>query len=180
MILSDSFISADSCCLFSLLKLISIEDVHDSPVRICQLWMSSSPITCFAVGPRPALHAAWVPKLVAHVVAEVVVTGTAHFVALPAVVVFVAAHADGVLQPGDGVLVLHRLSLLPGIDHPFVDAAPDQQLLIWTKSKQRHESSEVSDWMIKSLIRQLTDSFSSIARDQTKVACKDYFQLFAD
>lgn len=98
--------------------------------------VSTSSLTCFAVGPCPALHAASVSKLITHVVAKVVVAGTANFVALAAIVVFVAAHADGVLQAGDRAFVLHRLLLLPRVDHPFVDAALDQQLVIWTKEKQ--------------------------------------------
>lgn len=65
--------------------------------------------------------------------AEVVVAGTAHFVALAAVVVFVTAHTDGVLQSGDQAFVLLRLLLLTRVDHPFVDAALNQQLVIWTK-----------------------------------------------
>lgn len=88
------------------------------------------PCTCLAVGPRPALHAASVPQLVTHVMAEVVVAGTANFVALAAVVVFVAAYPDGVLKAGDQAFILHRLLLLSGVDHPFVDAALNQQLLI--------------------------------------------------
>lgn len=87
-------------------------------------------LTCFAVGACPALHAASVPELVAHIVAEVVVARTADFVALAAVVVLVAAHADGVLQAGAHALMLHRLLLLSGVEHPFVDAALDQQLII--------------------------------------------------
>ena len=101
-----------------------------------------SSCTCFAVRPGPALHAASVPQLVAHVMAKVVVTGTADFVALAAVVVFIAAYADGVLQAGDQALILHSLLLLSRVDHPFVDAALNQQLLIWRektdKSMLRH------------------------------------------
>lgn len=67
--------------------------------------------------------------------AKVVVAGTAHFVALAAVVVLVAAHADGVLDAGNQALILHRLLLLARFDHPFVDAALDQQLIIWTKGQ---------------------------------------------
>lgn len=89
-------------------------------------------LTCFAVHPCPALHAASVPKLVADIVAKVVIAGTANFVALAAVIMFVAAHADGVLDVGDQAFVLHRLLLLAGVDHPFVDAALNQQLIIWT------------------------------------------------
>lgn len=85
---------------------------------------------------RPALHTLSVPKLVTHIVAEVVVSGATHFVALAAVVVFVAADADGVLEPGDGAFKLHRLLLLSGVDHPFVDASLDQQLLVWTGDGQ--------------------------------------------
>lgn len=94
------------------------------------------PCTCFAVRPRPALHAAPVPELVTHIMAEVVISRTANCVALAAVVVFVAAYADGVLQACDQAFILHRLPLLSGINHPFVDAALDQQLIIWTKDKQ--------------------------------------------
>lgn len=93
-------------------------------------------ITCFAVWTCPALHAASIPQLVADVVAKVVIAGTANFVALAAVVVFVAAHADGVLEVGDQAFVLHRLLLLPGDDRPFVDAALNQQLIIWNKDKK--------------------------------------------
>lgn len=67
---------------------------------------------------------------------EVVVSWSTDFVALAAVVVFVAAYADGVLQAGDQAFVLHRLLLLSGVDHPFVDAALDQQLVIWTDQKR--------------------------------------------
>lgn len=100
--------------------------------------------TCFAVRPRPALHAASVPLLVAHIVAEVVVAGTTDFVALAAVVVFVAAHPDGVLEAGDQALILHRLLLLSGVDHPFVDAALDQQLFVWTQDEQINVKAESS------------------------------------
>lgn len=93
--------------------------------------------TCLAARRQvgPALHALSVPQLVAHVVAEVVVAGAAHFVALGAVVVLVTAHPDGVLQPGAGALGRHRLLLLAGVDQPLVDAASDQQLFIWTERK---------------------------------------------
>lgn len=93
--------------------------------------------TCLAAGceVRPALHTFSVPELVTDVMAEVVVAGTADFVALAAVVVLVAAHADGVLDVGRRALVLHRLLLLAGVDHPFVDTALDQQLVVWTKHK---------------------------------------------
>lgn len=67
--------------------------------------------------------------------AEVVVTGTANFVALAAVVVLIAAHTDGVLEAGSQGFMLHRLLLLSGVDHPFVDAALDEQLFIWTEDK---------------------------------------------
>lgn len=87
-------------------------------------------LTCFAFGPCPALHAASVSRLVTHIMAEVVVTGTANFVALAAIVVFVTAHTDGVLEAGDRAFILHHLLLLSGVDHPFVDAALDQQLII--------------------------------------------------
>lgn len=69
--------------------------------------------------------------------AEVVVAGSAHLVALAAVVVLVAAYPDGVLEPGDGALVLLLLLLLSGVDHPFVDAALDQQLVVWTEDKNQ-------------------------------------------
>lgn len=69
--------------------------------------------------------------------AEVVIAGTAHFVALAAVIVIVAAYTDGVLQAGDQAFVLHRLLLLTRVDHPFVDTALNQQLLIWTKDKNQ-------------------------------------------
>lgn len=65
--------------------------------------------------------------------AKVVIAGTAHFVALAAIVMLVAAHADGVLEAGDQAFILHRLLLLAWVDHPFVDAALDQQLIIWAK-----------------------------------------------
>lgn len=68
--------------------------------------------------------------------AKVVVAGPANFVALAAVVVFIAAYADGVLEAGDQAFVLHRLLLLSGVDHPLVDAALDQQLIICTKDKR--------------------------------------------
>lgn len=67
--------------------------------------------------------------------AEVVVAGTAHFVALGAVVVFVTAHPDGVVEAGGRAFVLHHLLLLSGVHHPFVDAAINQQLLICAKDK---------------------------------------------
>lgn len=63
--------------------------------------------------------------------AEVVVPGTANLVAFAAVVVLVTANTDGVLQAGRQTsFVLHRLLLLAGVDHPFVDAALNQQLII--------------------------------------------------
>ena len=58
--------------------------------------------------------------------AEVVVAGAAHFVAFQAVVVFITAHSDGVLDTGYQTFVLHRLLLLSGVNHPFVDAALDK------------------------------------------------------
>lgn len=82
--------------------------------------------------------------------AEVVVPRAAHLVALGAVVVLVTAHPDGVLQPGAGALGRHRLLLLAGVDHPFVDAALDQQLVAWTgrtltlKSATRSSSGPLS------------------------------------
>lgn len=66
---------------------------------------------------------------------EVVVTGTADFVALDAVVVFIAADPDGVLEAGEGALILYRLLLVAGVYHPFVDAALNQKLLIWKQDK---------------------------------------------
>lgn len=67
--------------------------------------------------------------------AEVVVPGTANLVAFAAVVVLVAANADGVLQAGrQASFILHCLLLLAGVYHPFVDAALDQQLIIWKKT----------------------------------------------
>ncbi len=74
---------------------------------MCLQYDCCLPHTCFAVRPHPALHAASVPKLVTHVMAEVVVTRTANFVALAAVVVFVAAYAEGVLEAGDQAFILH-------------------------------------------------------------------------
>lgn len=107
--------------------------------------------TCSAAGGQvgPALQTLSVPQLVAHVVAEVVVAGPTHLVALGAVVVLVAAHSDGVFQAGAQALVLHRLLVLAGADQPFVDAALDQQLLIWTRdttsSNARHKIINILD-----------------------------------
>lgn len=67
--------------------------------------------------------------------AEIVIAGPAHFVALAAVVVLVAAHTDGVLEAGAQAFVLHGLLVLAGADQPFVDAALDKQLVIWTEDK---------------------------------------------
>lgn len=105
---------------------------------MCLLYDRRFLCTCFAAERqiRPALHTLSVPKLVTHVVAEVVVAGAAHFVALAAVIVFVTAYADGVLEAGDQAFILHRLLLLSGVDHPFVDAAFNEQLVIWTKDKR--------------------------------------------
>lgn len=80
--------------------------------------------------------------------AEVVVAGTANFVALAAVVVLVAAYADGVLDAGGRAFVLHRLLLLAGVDHPFVDAALDQQLVIWTKRQKSNQYRHFADWLV--------------------------------
>lgn len=68
--------------------------------------------------------------------AEVVVPRPAHLVALVAVVVLVAADAHGVLQPHRQALGLHRLLLLAGVHHPFVDAALDEQLFIWREEQR--------------------------------------------
>lgn len=122
------------------LKVSHIPEIPDTnPRRTSTAFPSGQAAffsTCFAARRQvgPALHALSVPELVAHVMAEVVVAGAAHFVALCAVVVLVTAHPDGVLQPG-GALGRHRLLLLAGVDHPFVDAASDQQLFIWTERK---------------------------------------------
>lgn len=101
--------------------------------------MCSALSTCFAAGRevRPALHTLSVAQLVADVVAEVVVTGPTHLVALVAVVVLVAADAHGVLQPRRQALVLHRLLVLAGVHHAFVDAALDEQLFIWRKTRTK-------------------------------------------
>lgn len=93
------------------------------------------PLTYFAVRTRPALHAALVSKLVAHVVAEVVVARTTNFVALAAVVVLIAANTHGVVEAGHRAFMHHHLLLLPRVEHPFIGAALDQQLVIWTNKQ---------------------------------------------
>lgn len=101
--------------------------------------VSAANSTCSAAGRQvsPALHALPVPQLVADVMAEVVVPRAAHLVALGAVVVLIAAHPEGVVQPRAGAAELHRLPLLARVDHPLVDAASDQQLLICTQTTIR-------------------------------------------
>lgn len=96
------------------------------------IWLTSS-LTCFAVRSRPAIHTLSVPQLVTHIMAEVVVAWSAHFVAFSAVVMLITAHTDGVVNAGNQSFIFHLLFLLPGINHPSVDAAHNQLLIIWTK-----------------------------------------------
>lgn len=95
--------------------------------------------TCFAAGRqvRPALHALSVALLVADVVAEIVVARPTHFVALVSIVVLVAADSHGVLQPRRQALVLHRLLVVAGVHLAFVNAALDEQLVIWRRMRTK-------------------------------------------
>lgn len=98
----------------------------------------SSILTGLAVLSRPAVHTSSLSRLVAHVMAKVVVAWTAHRVAPGAVVVFVAAHSDGVSNGGDQAFMFHRLPLLSGVNFSFVDAALNQKLLVFTETNGRH------------------------------------------
>lgn len=88
------------------------------------------PLTCAAARTHPAVQAHLGPGGLATVVAEVVVTRDAEFVALVAVVVLVTAHPDVVGEVGHGPVVLQELPGGAGVDHSGVSVAFDQQLLL--------------------------------------------------
>lgn len=93
-------------------------------------------LTYSAFWTHPALHAAPVPKLVTHVMAKVVVPGPALLVAFGAVVVLVTLYTDGVVEAGDGAVMLDGLSFVPRVNHPLVDVPLNQQVLIWMRGNK--------------------------------------------
>lgn len=87
-------------------------------------------LTRLAVFAHPALQAHAVARLLAAVVAEVVVTRPALLVALAAVVVLVTLETDAVLEARHGPIMLDGLPVVARVDHACVDAPLNQQLLV--------------------------------------------------
>lgn len=88
------------------------------------------PLTCSALRPHPAVQAHLGPGRLTAIVAEVVVAGNTQLIALIAVVVLIAPHADAIAEARHRAVVQDVLPVVAGVDHPSVNAAFDEQLVL--------------------------------------------------